>query len=253
MDEEQNYFPTLAYNRAVALMRALLVSEKDRLDNLASRKGRTCALDEDDFSLEIPNILNFCENYQNYFMKYLAAVLPQHKNGVQCKAGCGNCCHHYPMSLEPFELVRLYSHIRLSPDLISFCEACFFRAKRYHSLLSSAEKAGEEDPEDKALVSYFGMNLNCPFILKSGSCGVYEYRPVTCRMYFSETPSEYCVPEHLLTDKNRSFIVYLPDDIEALIADVSAHYKQLSLPESLYEGILAMNSREPAFAGADEE
>ncbi|MCK9183344.1 MAG: hypothetical protein M0P13_10790, partial [Fibrobacteraceae bacterium] len=121
MDEEQNYFPTLAYNRAVALMRALLVSEKDRLDKLASKKERLCALDEDNFSLELPNILNFCENYQNYFMKYLAAVLPQHENGVQCRAGCGNCCHHYPMSLEPFELVRLYSHIRLSPDLMSFC------------------------------------------------------------------------------------------------------------------------------------
>ena len=232
-------------------MRSVLASEKERLDEIARRKGRTCAIGEDNFGEELPRILDFSKNYQRAYMAYLAAVLPQQPHGVRCKAGCGNCCHHYPMSIEPFELASLYAFVRKSPELLSFCEACLFRTKAYYALLEKARKSGAEDPEDKALVLYFGKSLKCPFVLPSKSCGVYESRPVTCRMYFSETPGEFCVPEYLLTDKNRSFVVYLPDEVEEQISDVSDHFEPLSLPDGLYEGILAMNAREPDFAVLD--
>ena len=248
MDANLEYFPTLAYKRSVLWMRSVLSGEKERLDAIAQKIGRECALNEDNFAEELPNIIHFCESYQNAFMRYLAAVLPQHKSGIQCKAGCGNCCHHFPMSVEPFELIEFYAAIRKSPNLLSYSEECLFRTKTYYTLLEKGTELGEEDPEDYALVNYFNKGLACPFVFQSGSCGFYPARPVTCRMYFSETPSEFCVPEHLLTERNRSFIVYLPDDVEEQIADVSAHYAELSLPEGLYEGILALNVFEPSFA-----
>jgi hypothetical protein len=46
--------------------------------------------------------------------------------------------------------------------------------------------------------------------------------------------------------------VYLPDEIEEQIADVSAHYADLSLPEGLYEGVLALNAFESSFANAEK-
>ena len=63
-------------------------------------------------------------------------------------------------------------------------------------------------------------------------------------MYFSETNPEYCTARYLLTEKNRSFIVYLPDVIEETIADVSSYYENLELSESLYAGMLELNALE---------
>ncbi len=245
------YFPTTTYQRAVLLMRSLLSRERDRLDSLAEASGRDTAITEANFARELPEIVRFAKAYQEAFMRYLSAVLPQHPSGISCRAGCGNCCHHFPMSVEPFELALFYAEIRNSRNLLSILEKCQFRSKSYRKIFRLAEIEGISDPDDFALVRYFGAGLSCPFILSSGSCGVYAFRPVTCRMYFSETPGKFCVPEHLLTDKNRSFIVYLPDELEELIADISAHYAELALPESLYEGILAMNVFEPDFVRAE--
>ncbi len=229
-------------------MRSLLARERERLDAIAKNAARDVAITESNFAAELPNLVRFAKAYEDAFMRYLAAVLPQHASGICCKAGCGNCCHHFPMSVEPFELALFYLEIRKSPDLFSILEKCHVRSKVFRELFRKAEAEGNPDPDDYALVRYFGEGLSCPFILPSGSCGVYAFRPVTCRMYFSETPGKFCVPKHLLSDQNRSFIVYLPDELEELIADVSAHYAQLALPESLYEGILAMNALEPDFA-----
>lgn len=230
-------------------MRTLLSKEKERLDALACAKNRESAIAEDNLLQELPHILAFCKLYQDAYSRYLSAVLPQHPSGIQCQAGCGNCCHHFPMSVEPFELFRFYAEIRKSPQWFSYLEECLFRTKVYQSALRQNSEA--EDPEDAALIRYFSKGIPCPFLLESGSCASYPVRPVTCRMYFSETPGKYCVPEHLQTDLNRSFIVYLPDDVETQIADISAHYRGLELPESLYGGLLAMNAYEPAFAQAD--
>ncbi len=242
------YFPTKPYRRAVLLMRSLLARERERLDAIAKNASRDVAITEANFASEIPAIIRFAKSYEEAFMRYLSAVLPQHASGISCKAGCGNCCHHFPMSVEPFELALFYLEIRKSGDLFSILEKCHVRSRVYRELFRKAESSGCPDPDDDALIRYFGEGLPCPFVLSSGSCGVYAFRPVTCRMYFSETPGEFCVPKHLLTDSNRSFIVYLPDELEELIADVSAHYAELALPESLYEGILAMNALEPDFA-----
>ncbi len=242
------YFPTRPYRNAVLLMRSLLARERERLDAMARNAARDVAIAETNFAAELPAIIRFAKSYEEAFMRYLSAVLPQHASGISCKAGCGNCCHHFPMSVEPFELALFYQEIRKSRDLFSILEKCHARSKVYRELFRNAESAGNPDPDDDALVRYFGEGIPCPFMLSSGSCGVYAFRPVTCRMYFSETPGKFCVPKHLLTDRNRSFIVYLPDEVEELIADISAHYAALALPESLYEGILAMNALEPDFA-----
>lgn len=245
------YFPTKSYRHAVLLMRSLLVSERERLCSVAKASARDVAITEENFASELPAIIRFAKAYEEAFMRYLSATLPQHASGISCKAGCGNCCHHFPMSVEPFELALFYSEIRKSRVLLPVLEKCHARSKVYRELFRMAESEGSSDPDDSALVRYFERGIPCPFILSSGSCGVYAFRPVTCRMYFSETAGKFCVPEHLLTDRNRSFIVYLPDELEELIADISAHYAALSLPESLYEGILAMNVLEPDFVRAE--
>jgi Fe-S-cluster containining protein len=183
-------------------MRRFLITERDRLDALALSRCRDKAIDQDNLSQEIPALIRFSEEYQKYYMGYLKAVLPQHLHGVRCGPHCGNCCKHFPMSVEPFELISFYAVLRRSDMLLDFLEKCVFRVHRFRFFMDKACSTGGDDPEEQALHEYFAEGNVCPFILSNGSCGVYEQRPVTCRMYFSETDPKYCGPAFLQSENN---------------------------------------------------
>lgn len=239
MDGFVDYFPTKAVKLAEARFSAVLRSELERLGSEELSPARVRET--------LPEILAFCSAYHGAFMGYLAAVLPQHKRKVQCGPGCGNCCRHYPMSIEPFEQISFYAHLRETPELFQALEACLARVRAFAELRREVEPSSgtfesEDDAEEAALQAFFERGLWCPFlVLASGRCGVYEWRPVTCRMYFSETPAEFCVPEFLLTERNRSFIVCLPDALEAAIAEISALYEPLEIPGAFFAGVVRMN------------
>ena len=239
----EEYFPTKAYTNAVNRLGLLLSKERDRLDSVARALNRKYAIGPDNLAEQVPSIVGFVREYHKAYSLYLEAVLPQHKKGIQCGPSCGNCCHHYPMSVEPFELVYLYSNMRTRDDFMSIMEDCQIRATLFESLFEKrlAEIGSEDEAEDGALHDYFSQWKSCPFSSPKGDCGIYPLRPVSCRMYFSETHPDFCVPEYLQTEKNESFVVYMPDHIEEALCGISEHYEDLSLPESYFGGLLSMN------------
>ena len=224
----------------------LLRAERDRLDAIAASLGRESAIGSDNLLQELPKIKEFTREYHKLFSQYLDAVLPQQPRPIQCRPACGNCCHHYPMSVEPFELISLYTELRERDDFISVMEMCQSRSDLFNSLFENRlETIGsEDDAEDHALHDYFEQWRPCPFSDRKGDCGVYASRPVSCRMYFSQTDPCYCTPEHLQTERNESYIVYLPDNIEQSLVDLSEHYAGLELPESYFGGLLSLNAYE---------
>lgn len=246
MDIYRDYFPTKAYKKAEMKLAALLREERDRLDRLADSKKRDFAIGEDNLREELPNILSFVKRYHEFFAQYLAAVLPQQPRPIQCRPACGNCCHHYPMSVEPFELIYMYNDLRKRDDLLEIMEACQSRSDMFERLFNERMALGlsEDDAEDKALHDYFSEWRSCPFSNKVGDCTIYPMRPVSCRMYFSETDPKYCTPEYLQTENNDSYIVYLPDIIEEALYGISEHYSGLDLPESFFGGLLSVNAFE---------
>ena len=246
----RDYFPTRAYRIAEMRLGSLLGTERDRLDAIAGRLGRDYAIGPDNLKAELPNIARFTADYHAAYDAYLKAVLPQQEKPIQCRAACGNCCHHYPMSVEPFELISLYMDLRQRDDLITLMESCRLRADMFNSLFEKQlEGCGSEDEaEDKALHEYFAQWTPCPFSDRKGDCGIYGLRPVSCRMYFSQTDPCYCRPETLQTPLNESYIVYLPDNIEEALVGISEHYAGLELPESYFGGLLSMNTFEGVLA-----
>jgi Fe-S-cluster containining protein len=200
-----------------------------------------------------PNLIGL---YHELFQRYQQLSTRHIQSQIHCAPHCGNCCHHYPMSVEPFELLHLYSTIRQRSDFASIVQACFERVEQWKHLLQQNEEHlhntqpqsilyhSEEEKEDSLLQVYFGKQLPCPFLTQEQSCSCYEARPITCRMYLSLSAPEYCTPAHLLTPHNKNFIVYLPGLIEEQIAEVSAYWEYLDLPDSLYEGIVQLNQME---------
>ena len=262
----REYFPTKAFRIAEMRLSSLLGRERDRLDALAADLGRECAVGPDNLVEQLPLIREFTREYHRLFSEYLDAVLPQQPRPIQCRPACGNCCHHYPMSVEPFELLTLYGDLRGRNDLLDIMEACQVRSSLFSRMFESrrteAEKGEIADgegqgsqmdlddyAEDKALHDYFAAWKPCPFSDKAGDCTVYPLRPVSCRMYFSETDPKFCTPEHLQTPENDSYIVYLPDSIEDAVYGISEHYSLLELPESYFGGLLAVNRFEGLIGG----
>lgn len=264
MDSYREYLPTKAYRIAEMRLSALLLKERDRLDNLAATLGRESAIGPDNLAAQIPHILKFTQEYHDAFAGYLKAILPQHPRPIQCRAACGNCCHHYPMSVEPFELLTLYSELRKREDLLSIMESCQVRSTLFEKLYEKNKAAHsqgdtelvcddlDDKAEDEALHDYFAAWTPCPFSDYKGDCSIYPLRPVSCRMYFSETDPKYCTPEHLRTPRNDSYIVYLPDHIEDAVYGISEHYALLELPESYFGGLLAVNAFEGVMSGVGE-
>ena len=260
MDSYREYFPTKAYRIAEMRLATILRKERDRLDAMADSLGRESAIGADNLSKELSNIVAFTREYHEAFAGYLSAILPQQPRPIQCRPACGNCCHHYPMSVEPFELISLYSELRKRDDLLSIMEACQVRSTLFKKIYEQnklqneqehviTKSVGNEDDfddkaEDEALHQYFAAWKPCPFSNGVGDCTVYPLRPVSCRMYFSETDPKFCTPEHLRTPDNDSYIVYLPDHIEDAVYGISEHYALLELPESYFGGLLAVNSYE---------
>ena len=266
MTAYREYFPTKAFRIAEMRLSSLLGRERDRLDALAADLGRECAVGPDNLVEQLPLIREFTREYHRLFSEYLDAVLPQQPRPIQCRPACGNCCHHYPMSVEPFELLTLYGDLRGRNDLLDIMEACQVRSSLFSRMFESrrteAEKGEIADgegqgsqmdlddyAEDKALHDYFAAWKPCPFSDKAGDCTVYPLRPVSCRMYFSETDPKFCTPEHLQTPENDSYIVYLPDSIEDAVYGISEHYSLLELPESYFGGLLAVNRYEGLIGG----
>lgn len=266
MTAYREYFPTKAFRIAEMRLSSLLGRERDRLEALAADLGRECAVGPDNLVEQLPLIREFTREYHRLFSEYLEAVLPQQPRPIQCRPACGNCCHHYPMSVEPFELLTLYGDLRGRNDLLDIMEACQVRSSLFSRMFESrrteAEKGEVADgegqgsqmdlddyAEDKALHDYFAAWKPCPFSDKAGDCTVYPLRPVSCRMYFSETDPKFCTPEHLQTPENDSYIVYLPDSIEDAVYGISEHYALLDLPESYFGGLLAVNRYEGLIGG----
>ncbi len=258
MDSYREYFPTKAFRLAEMRLGNLLGAERDRLDAIADKLGRESAVGPDNLLEQLPYILDFTKKYHEAFASYLKAVLPQQPRPIQCRAACGNCCHHYPMSVEPFELIYLYSELRKRNDLLDIIEACQERSSMFEGFYENRKSQGsvvEDDFDDKAedlaLHDYFAAWKPCPFSDKAGDCTVYPLRPVSCRMYFSETDPKFCTPEHLQTPDNDSYIVYLPDHIEDAVYGISEHYALLDLPESYFGGLLALNGFEGVIGAGD--
>jgi Fe-S-cluster containining protein len=132
-------------------------------------------------------------------------------------------------------------------------EACQSRASMFKNFYEQRRTERgiiddfDDQAEDLALHDYFAAWKPCPFSDKVGDCTVYPLRPVSCRMYFSETDPKFCTPKFLQTPENDSYIVYLPDCIEDAVYGISEHYALLELPESYFGGLLSVNAFEGLF------
>ena len=172
--------------------------------------------------------------------RYVASVLKAEGKNITCKKGCSACCRHFVTSVEPFEILALHLRIRKSERYPDQLFACHSRVTRFDQIL---KKEGEDpEAEDRALYRYFLRGAACPFLEKNGECGIYESRPMSCRMFFAESPPRFCSGKNVVSPWNKNFQVELPDEAEEALARCSALLDNLELPAGLFSGVLEANA-----------
>jgi Fe-S-cluster containining protein len=183
-------------------------------------------------------------DFHRRYEEYVREAVATSDEKVTCSRGCGHCCSHYVSSVEPFELVHLHGLIRRSPAYPARVIAFHRRVSLYKSLL---EGRLDEEADDRALFRYYLRDLPCPFLTESGECGIYESRPMSCRMFFSLSHPSLCRGKAAASAGNRNFIVELPEDIEAAVMRASERLAAFELPDTLFEGLLEANARFGAY------
>jgi len=194
-----------------------------------------------DFYRDLGEILDrFLPPLHKAYDRYVAKVLQSEDRRITCKSGCSACCRHFVTSVEPFEILAIHLRIRNSAHYADLLFACHGRASQFERILQAEGEDGEA--EDRALYRYFVRGAACPFLGKEGTCRIYDLRPMSCRMFFSESSPRFCTGTALASPWNRNFQVELPEAAEEALARCSALLAHLELPEGLFSGVLEANA-----------
>jgi Fe-S-cluster containining protein len=170
----------------------------------------------------------------------VTSVLITEGRSVTCSKGCSACCRHFVSSVEPFEILALDAHLKSRGDYAGLLHASHCRELVYDEIV---KREGEgEEASDRALYRYFLRGIPCPFLEADGSCGVYAWRPMACRMFFAESPPRFCAGKSLASPWNKNFQVELPHEAEEALARCSRMLEHLKLPEDLFPGLVAANA-----------
>lgn len=106
-------------------------------------------------------------------------VQKTHSDCVRCRPGCTDCCYAV-FELFPIEAAYLSYHFHQR-----------LKRKERREVLRRSEKAlleiagvkeGIKDKESEVL-QMAEARIRCPLLSDHGRCLLYEYRPITCRLY----------------------------------------------------------------------
>jgi len=135
-------------------------------------------------------------DFTPYFEKYKAAVdmadqvfariQKDYPECVTCKIKCADCCHAlFDLSLiEAIYINYQFKKTIKGKDKIRLIEKANRADRKTHMIKRQAyksKKAGKNETE--ILMDIAAERVRCPLLNDDEMCDLYEYRPITCRLY----------------------------------------------------------------------
>ena len=106
---------------------------------------------------------------------------------VTCELACADCCHAlFDLSLvEALYVNRKFIAHVLDQRKAEILEDANRIDRKIYKLKRSAFKAVEsgEKTEEQVLFEMAAKRIRCPLLNKENQCDLYDYRPITCRLY----------------------------------------------------------------------
>lgn len=114
-------------------------------------------------------------------------VRQQHSDCVKCKLECSDCCFAlFDLSLvEALYINRKFIERVVGDKKVEIIEAANTIDRKIYQLKRKAFKAvdGGQKSEEQVLLEMATERIRCPLLSEEKQCELYEYRPVTCRLY----------------------------------------------------------------------
>jgi Fe-S-cluster containining protein len=113
-------------------------------------------------------------------------VQKEHPECVTCKIKCADCCHAlFDLTLiEAIYINYQFKKIIQGKEKRSIIEKANRADRKTHIIKKRAydsKKAGKEETE--ILMDIAAERVRCPLLNDDEQCDLYEYRPITCRLY----------------------------------------------------------------------
>ncbi len=122
------------------------------------------------------------DHADGWFARAKAAAL----DSLPCRSGCHQCCIG-PFAITVLDVARLHAGLSAVPrsrsrDIRSRAAAMVADIERVYPRLAAAPFLDDwADAEIDRLVTDF-QDRSCPALQADGTCGIYDWRPLTCRL-----------------------------------------------------------------------
>lgn len=113
-------------------------------------------------------------------------VRQQYPDGVTCAPGCSDCCHAvFDLSLAEAMYLNHKFNQSMAQDRRQAVLERADRAEREHARLArrASKKSRQGAKDEDVLKDMAAERVRCPLLADDDTCELYEFRPLTCRLY----------------------------------------------------------------------
>jgi len=136
------------------------------------------------------------KNAKAYFLEYeqivrqadraFSEVQSQYGDEVKCAIKCADCCHAlFDLSLIEAMYLKYRLDNNIDPEKRAEIVKKSNRADReiYRIKRSASKELAEGKAEAEIMIRMAVEKVRCPLLNDENCCDLYEYRPITCRLY----------------------------------------------------------------------
>lgn len=135
-----------------------------------------------DFSL-------FFQEYEQFLLeidKIFSNIQAQCPDRVLCQTGCCECCYAlFDLSLvEAMYLNRKFKEILSAEQRDIILERANWADRQIVKIKRQANRSRQKGEDTDNILEFIGkQKVRCPLLTDENLCALYDYRPVTCRLY----------------------------------------------------------------------
>lgn len=137
------------------------------------------SLDFNDFFLKYEKLTQACSDIFNSFKE-------KYPTEIKCKIGCTDCCYA-PFDLSLIEAVyinRKFHEVLPNNIKHKILEQADIIDRQIYKIKRWAFKERQKGvPEEEIIKEVGKKRIRCPLLSEDNKCYLYEYRPITCRLY----------------------------------------------------------------------
>ncbi|CAN2045179.1 Zinc- or iron-chelating domain-containing protein [Candidatus Magnetomoraceae bacterium gMMP-1] len=134
-------------------------------------------------------------DFTKFFKKYegmvaqVDSVFEHVKNNypdcVKCEVKCSDCCHAlFDLSLiEAMYINHHFNQMFEGQTRSKILEKADSADRKIHVIKRRAFKKSQSGTEDEVFKDIAKEKVRCPLLNDNDQCDMYEYRPITCRLY----------------------------------------------------------------------